>query len=185
MAEPWDWILCSWDGLSELCSTEARGPNLCTHLLTNPWIQASPEEGASPWAKRLPLAKGSSVQPSASTAPCSQGSEGQGPAACSLPHSAFAHASPLSQSPQLLFFIIAFAVLLHSSFFATLLLKGKAALCISVAPDSHSVPGHGVPGRQQKGNIIYWIRVRSLQQTVSANYRALHYSDTRAISFLP
>ena len=74
LAEPWGWILCSWDGLSESCSTEARGPNLCTHLLTNPWIQASPEEGASHWAKRLLLAKGSSVQPSASTAPCSRGS---------------------------------------------------------------------------------------------------------------
>ena len=94
LAEPWGWILCSWDGLSELCSTEARGPNLCTHLLTNPWIQASPEEAASHWAKRLLLAQGSSVQPSASTAPCSQGSGRTGVSSLQPEHSAFAHASP-------------------------------------------------------------------------------------------
>lgn len=152
MAEPWDWILWVAGMAFQSCAQLRQGDRILYSPIDQSLIQASPEEGASPGQSGSLLAKGSLAQPSASTAPCSRGSEGQGPAACSLLHSALLTLPPLSQSPQLLFFIIAFAVLLHSSFFATLLLKGKAALCISVAPDSHSVPSHGkVPGRQQKG----------------------------------
>lgn len=150
--------------------------------MTNPWIQASLRRGPH-LGQSGSLAKGSSVQPSASTAPCSQGSGWAGPAACSLPHMPLLTLPLFPTSPASLLHWAAFAVLLHSSFFATLLLKGKLPYASLLRQIVTAYPVTAKPGRQQKGNIIYWIRVRSLQQTVSANYRALHYSDTRAISF--